>query len=72
LKPNWAKYNGNASSVGTLCASKNMENSKYLLDTENFSNSNERVQRWVSQIESEKRQAAFEERDAAFERREAA
>jgi hypothetical protein len=44
LKLNRAKYNGNASSVGTFCASKNLRNSKYF----KFYNSNERVQRWVS------------------------
>jgi hypothetical protein len=67
LKLNRAKYNGNASSVGTMCASKNLENSKYLLNTDKFSNSNERVQRWVSETEPEGRQAAFARREAAYD-----
>jgi hypothetical protein len=49
-----------------LCASKN------LLDTDKFSNSNERVQRWASQIEPEERQAAFEKSDVNTGRRKAA
>jgi hypothetical protein len=65
LKLNRARHNGNASSVGTSCASKNLENSKFLLDTNKFSNSNERVHRWVSEIEPEERQAAFERRETA-------
>jgi hypothetical protein len=72
LKLNRAKYNGNASSVGTFCASKNLKNSKYLLDTGKFSNSNERVQRWVYQIESEKRQAALGKSDVTPGRKKAA
>jgi hypothetical protein len=80
---NRTKYNGNARSVVTWCASKNMENSKYLLDTDKFSNSNGEFKDGFVKLNLKKDkqrlekvmlllEAATEDRLAAFEERDAA